>query len=78
MNIVLKDEIIISNCSSANPKLDLFMKEKYGPKFKYSDFAPMFKAELFDPKEWAQLFAEAGAKYGLMIIWRCNRSFITS
>ncbi len=37
----------------------------YGPltKFGYKDFIPMFKAEKFDPQVWAQLFADAGAKY---------------
>src|SRR5581483_3111251 len=37
----------------------------YGPqdKFGYKDFIPMFKAEKFDPEQWAELFKEAGAKY---------------
>lgn len=37
----------------------------YGPhkEFGYKDFVPMFKAEKFDPNQWAELFAEAGAKY---------------
>jgi len=37
----------------------------YGPqnKFGYKDFIPMFKAEHFDPRAWARLFREAGAKY---------------
>jgi alpha-L-fucosidase len=37
----------------------------YGPpsKFGYKDFIPMFKAERFDPKTWARLFKESGAKY---------------
>ena len=37
----------------------------YGPltKFGYKNFIPMFKAEKFDPQAWAQLFADAGAKY---------------
>jgi len=37
----------------------------YGPQstFGYKDFVPMFKAEHFDPKAWAQLFHEAGARY---------------
>ncbi len=35
----------------------------YGPNFRYQDFAPMFKAELFDPEKWADLFKESGAKY---------------
>jgi Alpha-L-fucosidase/Alpha-L-fucosidase C-terminal domain len=39
--------------------------KKYGPvdKFGYKDFIPMFKAENFDPTEWAELFKEAGAAY---------------
>jgi len=37
----------------------------YGPQSKvgYKDFIPMFKAEHFDPRAWARLFHEAGAKY---------------
>ena len=40
-----------------------FMEENYPPNFEYADFAPMFKAELFDPNAWAELFVKAGAKY---------------
>ena len=29
---------------------------------RYADFAPMFKAELFDPDHWASVFKAAGAK----------------
>ena len=32
-------------------------------KFGYKDFIPMFKAEKFNPDEWADLFKAAGAKY---------------
>jgi alpha-L-fucosidase len=41
----------------------------YGPpdKFGYKDFIPMFKAEHFDAKAWAQLFKKAGAKYVLPV-----------
>ncbi|MCX7658587.1 MAG: alpha-L-fucosidase, partial [Oscillospiraceae bacterium] len=37
----------------------------YGPHkdFGYKDFIPMFKAEKFNPDEWAQLFEAAGARY---------------
>lgn len=37
----------------------------YGPHkdFGYKDFIPMFTAEKFNPKEWAELFKEAGAQY---------------
>ncbi|MCA9258486.1 MAG: alpha-L-fucosidase [Planctomycetales bacterium] len=37
----------------------------YGPhaKFGYKEFIKQFKAEKFDPDEWATLFKEAGARY---------------
>ena len=35
----------------------------YGPNFRYQDFAPMFKAELFNATEWAELFRRSGARY---------------
>lgn len=44
-----------------------FVKENYGPNFKYKDFAGEFKAELFDPAEWAEIFKEAGAKYVVLV-----------
>ena len=39
--------------------------KKYGDlkEFGYKDFIPLFQAEKFDPKEWAELFQEAGAKF---------------
>lgn len=39
--------------------------ETYGKhsEFGYKDFIPMFKAEKFNPDEWASLFKEAGANY---------------
>ena len=39
--------------------------EHYGPpeKFGYKDFIPLFKAEKYDPGQWADLFRKAGAKY---------------
>lgn len=40
-----------------------FHHRTYGHDFAYADFAPMFKAELFDPTQWAALFDKAGAKY---------------
>jgi len=35
----------------------------YGANFKYQDFAGQFKAELFDPNQWADLFVNSGARY---------------
>lgn len=37
--------------------------EHWGANFKYQDFASMFRAEHFQPQEWADLFQKAGAKY---------------
>lgn len=40
-----------------------FHIKNYGKNFKYQDFAALFKAELFDPDQWADVFLRAGAKY---------------
>lgn len=40
-----------------------FHKKNYGADFTYEQFEPMFKAELFDPKQWAEVFKESGARY---------------
>ena len=32
----------------------------------YGDFGPQFRAELYDPAQWADLFARAGARYSYM------------
>jgi alpha-L-fucosidase len=40
-----------------------FHKKTYGATFEYKDFAPRFKAELFDARQWADVFARAGVKY---------------
>jgi len=39
--------------------------EHYGPpdKFGYKDFIPLFTVPKYDPQQWAELFAKAGAKY---------------
>ena len=46
-----------------NPKYVEFMKKNYPPTFEYTDFAPMFKAEFFDPVAWAKLLTQSGARY---------------
>ncbi len=40
-----------------------FHDRVYGKDFKYEQFAPRFKAELFDPDQWADVFRRSGAKY---------------
>jgi alpha-L-fucosidase len=46
-----------------NKLFKTFHDSMYGSNFKYQDFAPLFKAELFDPAKWADVFASAGARY---------------
>ncbi len=43
-----------------------YLKERWGatpPEFGYKDIIPEFKAENWNPDEWADLFAEVGARY---------------
>ena len=43
-----------------------YLRERWGaapPEFGYKDIIPEFKAENWNPEEWAKLFAEVGAKY---------------
>lgn len=40
-----------------------FHSRVYGANFPYANFAPMFRAELYDPDHWADVFVRAGAKY---------------
>ncbi len=40
-----------------------FHQKMYGADFPYQNFAPQFRAELFDPDYWAAVFANSGAKY---------------
>jgi alpha-L-fucosidase len=40
-----------------------FHRTNYGPDFPYANFAAMFRAELFQPDHWADVFLRSGAKY---------------
>ena len=44
-----------------------FQERVYGDGFRYEDFASLFKAELWNPDEWAELFEKSGAKYVLLV-----------
>lgn len=44
-----------------------FHEKNYGKDFQYKDFAPMWRAELWDPDQWAQLFKRSGAKYVVLV-----------
>jgi len=40
-----------------------FHQRVYGPDYGYERFAPRFRAELFDPDHWADVFQRSGARY---------------
>lgn len=40
-----------------------YHKRVYGANFPYFDFAPMFRAENYNPDHWADVFLRSGAKY---------------
>ncbi|CAI4224976.1 unnamed protein product [Auanema sp. JU1783] len=46
-----------------NPEVLDFIEKNYPPNVQYSDFAKDFKADLFDPNEFAKIVKSAGAKY---------------
>src|SRR3954462_7416869 len=37
-----------------------FHNKNYGADFLYPQFEPMFRAEMFDPQQWAQVFKNSG------------------
>ncbi|NVO18665.1 MAG: alpha-L-fucosidase [Bacteroidetes bacterium] len=44
-----------------------FQKKVFGNDFTYEQYAPLFKGEMFDAAEWAELFSKAGAKYVVFV-----------
>jgi alpha-L-fucosidase len=44
-----------------------FHARVYGNDFPYSDFAPQFRAEMFDADQWADILQRSGAKYVVLV-----------
>lgn len=40
-----------------------FHQKMYGADYDYKNFAPQFRAELYDPDHWADVFQRSGARY---------------
>ncbi|WP_346861674.1 alpha-L-fucosidase [uncultured Draconibacterium sp.] len=53
----------INDNSDAGKLFREYHNTMYGEDFQYQDFAPQFKAQHWDPEQWAELFKRAGAKY---------------
>ncbi|HEV7330593.1 MAG TPA: alpha-L-fucosidase [Flavisolibacter sp.] len=52
-----------SDSSKVGDAYRAFHTKTYGAQARYQDFVKDFKAELFKPDQWADLFAQSGAKY---------------
>jgi alpha-L-fucosidase len=52
-----------NSLNKANSSTRKFHDRNYGANFPYFDFAPMFRAELYNPDHWADVFHRSGAKY---------------
>ncbi|MCF7568502.1 alpha-L-fucosidase [Sabulilitoribacter arenilitoris] len=59
----LQSKSIFGNNKPDPKAVPKFQNEVYGDESSYYDFGKMFKAELYNPNEWAELFNKAGAKY---------------
>jgi len=57
---------IFGNGTFTGQEIPDFHHKTYGEDFNYIDFAKIWKAELYDPQKWAELFKKAGAKYVVM------------
>ncbi len=59
----LQNETLFGNGNFTGKEVVNFHQMTYGKDFSYYEFGPMFRADLFNPEEWAELFKNAGAKY---------------
>jgi alpha-L-fucosidase len=44
-----------------------FQEQVFGKNFRYEEYIPLFKGELFNPDDWADLFRKAGARYVVFV-----------
>jgi alpha-L-fucosidase len=51
---------------SEQAKLQAFHRRCFGGDPSFEEIAPLFRAELFDPAQWAALFARAGARWAIL------------
>lgn len=44
-----------------------FHERVYGKSFQYAEFAPLFRAEMFDAQKWADILKGSGARYVVLV-----------
>ena len=59
----LQSKSLFGNGDFKGDEVVKYHEKTYGKDFSYYEFGSMFKADLFEPDEWASLFEKAGAKY---------------
>jgi alpha-L-fucosidase len=59
----MKTKSLFGNGDFTGSEVYDFHRKTYGEEASYYDLAPKFRAELYDPDEWARLFRRAGARY---------------
>ncbi|MBI6117860.1 alpha-L-fucosidase [Salegentibacter maritimus] len=61
----LEEETLFGNGDFNGDEVTQYHRATYGD-INYYEFGKMFKADLFQPKEWAELFENAGARYVIL------------
>jgi alpha-L-fucosidase len=59
----LQNKTLFGNGNFTGTEVFDYHVKTYGPHFSYYQFGEQFKADLFTPDDWADLFKRAGAKY---------------
>jgi alpha-L-fucosidase len=62
----LQSKSIFGNNNPDKNAIPNFQNKLYGNESSYFDFGRKFKAELYNPEEWAQIFKNSGAKYVIL------------
>ena len=59
----LQNQVVFGNGIYEGNEVTNYHNQRYGPHYPYYHFGEDFQADLFNPKEWQDLFVNAGAKY---------------
>lgn len=59
----LQSKTLFGNGNFKGDEVAKYHEKTYGKEFDYYKFGDMFKADLFKPNDWANLFVASGAKY---------------